>query len=60
MSRHEIPPDYRWNIKISSFDVGQDKRLKLSGQLRLQQEVGELHFGGGGLGYESYEKRCHS
>lgn len=56
MSRHEIPPDYRWNIKISSFDVGQDKRLKLSGQLRLQQEVGELHFGGGGLGYEELRK----
>jgi medium-chain acyl-[acyl-carrier-protein] hydrolase len=52
MGKCKIPADYTWKIKISSYDVGQDRKLRLSSQLKLQQEVGELHFEEGGLGFE--------
>lgn len=52
MQTYNVPLDYTWNIKISSFDVGQDRRMKLSSILKYQQEVGEIHFGIGGLGFE--------
>ena len=52
MHTYNVPLDYTWNIKISSFDVGQDRRMKLSSILKYQQEVGELHFDIGGLGFE--------
>ncbi|HCA31181.1 MAG TPA: hypothetical protein DEP23_17340 [Ruminococcaceae bacterium] len=52
MGRYPIPLDYTWDIQIPSFDVGEDRKLRLSSQLRLQQEVGERHFEQGGLGFE--------
>lgn len=52
MSRYPVPKDYTWSLKIASYDVGQDSRLKLSAQLRMQQEAGELQLGKGGLGFE--------
>jgi acyl-ACP thioesterase len=47
-----VKPDYTWNTKIATYDVGQDVRLKLSSQLKLQQEVGELHLQSAGLDYQ--------
>ena len=41
--------DYTWGLKIASYDAGKDRRLRPSNQLKLQQEVGELHLGEGGL-----------
>lgn len=52
MENYAVPDEYNWKIKVSSFDVGLDRRLKLSCQLKLQQEVGELQLDTGGLGYE--------
>lgn len=52
MKAYPVPDEYNWKFKISSFDVGLDRRLKLSCQLKLQQEVGELQLDKGGLGYE--------
>ncbi len=56
MKKYPIPAEYTWDIKIPSYDVGRDRRLKLSSQLRLQQLVGELHFEQGGLGCEEVIK----
>lgn len=52
MTTASVAPDYTWNIRINSFEVGPDRRLRLSNQLKLQQEVGELHLSAGGLGYD--------
>ncbi|MDD2362830.1 MAG: thioesterase [Oscillospiraceae bacterium] len=52
MNAYPVPKDYTWDLKIASFDVGQDRQLKLSAQLRLQQEAGELQLEKGGLGFE--------
>ena len=46
---YNVAPDYTWELKIASYDAGRDKRLRPSNQLKLQQEVGELHLGAGGL-----------
>lgn len=57
MDKRAIPLDYKWDIKISSYHAGPDRRLRLSSQLRLQQEVGELQFEEGGLGCEQMVNR---
>lgn len=51
MKTYTIAPDYTWDIRINSFEAGPDCRLRLSNQLKLQQEVGELHLSEGGLDY---------
>lgn len=51
MQTYPVKKDYRWNTHIASFDAGKDRLLRPSNQLKLQQEVGELHFGEGGLGF---------
>ena len=53
MEEATIARDYTWPVKITTFDAGQDQRLTPAGQLRLQQEIGELHMRTGGLGYEA-------
>ena len=45
-----IPSEYKIALKIASFDVGADDQLKLSALLRYQQEAGEQHLIGAGLG----------
>ncbi|HIW74612.1 MAG TPA: hypothetical protein H9684_09825 [Firmicutes bacterium] len=57
MDAYPIAPDYTWEIRINSFETGPDRRLRLSSQLKLQQEVGELHLSAGGLGYEELYRR---
>ena len=52
MEEATIARDYTWPVKITTFDAGQDQRLTPAGQLRLQQEIGELHMRTGGLGYQ--------
>lgn len=52
MEEATVARDYTWPVKISTFDAGQDQRLTPAGQLRLQQEIGELHMRTGGLGYQ--------
>jgi medium-chain acyl-[acyl-carrier-protein] hydrolase len=49
---YTLKPDYTWHTKVTTYDAGQDRRLRLSALLRLQQEVGELHLGEGGLTYQ--------
>ena len=51
---YPVPPDYTWPLKVATYQAGRDKRLTLSSQLRLQQEVGELHLGGAGLTWEEF------
>lgn len=51
MQLYDIAPDYTWEIRIHMFETGPDRRLRLSSLLKLQQEVGELQFAAGGLGY---------
>ena len=53
---YTIAKDYTWDTKIASYDAGRDQRLRLSNQLKLQQEVGELHLGGGGLDYREFRR----
>ena len=47
-----LQPDYTWHTKVTTYDAGQDRKLRLSALLRLQQEVGELHLAQGGLTYQ--------
>ncbi len=47
-----IQPVYEWHTQVASYDVGVDRLLTPSAQLRLQQEAGERHFGEGGLNFE--------
>ena len=49
----EIPKQYDWDIRIASYEVGQDRLLRLSNQLKLQQEVGERHLSGVGLDFQA-------
>lgn len=53
----EIPKQYDWDIRIASYDVGQDRLLRLSNQLKLQQEVGERHLSGVGLDFQALYER---
>lgn len=48
-----IPAVYRWHTRVATVDVGPDRKLTPSAQLRLQQEAGELHFSEGNLGFET-------
>lgn len=47
-----IRPVYEWRTQVATYDVGPDRLLTPSAQLRLQQEAGERHFGEGGLNFE--------
>lgn len=51
---YPVADEYTWPVKITTYDAGRDRRLRLSSQLRLQQEVGELHLGSAGLGWEEF------
>lgn len=53
---HKIPLDFEWDIKIPTFLVGHDRCLRLSSQLSIQQEIGEIQFEKGGLGCEQLVK----
>ncbi len=57
MSVSQIPAEYSWKVAVTSYDVGQERTLRPSSQLRLQQEVGERHFEIGGLGFEELAQR---
>ena len=46
-----IPREYEITLKIASYDVGMDDRLKLSAVLRYQQEAGEQHLQSAGMGW---------
>ncbi len=48
----KIVPVYSWHTRVQTVDVGPDRLLTPTAQLRLQQEVGERHFGEGGLGFD--------
>lgn len=47
-----IKPVYEWKTQVATYDVGPDRLLTPSAQLRLQQEIGERHFAEGGLSFE--------
>lgn len=47
-----IKPQYVWQTRVATTDVGPDRLLTPSAQLRFQQEAGELHFSEGNLGFE--------
>jgi len=48
-----VANEYKWQFRVASYDTGPDLRLKLSAQLRLQQEAGERHLAGAGLHYQA-------
>ena len=48
-----IQPIFSWHTRVATTDVGPDRLLTPSAQLRYQQEAGELHFGEGGLGFDA-------
>lgn len=43
--------DHTWSYTITSYDADSSRRLRLSSQLKLQQEVGELHLQKYGFAY---------
>lgn len=47
-----IPKEYEMPIKVASFDVGANGKMRLSAVLRYQQEAGEQHLVGAGLGWQ--------
>ena len=47
-----IPAVFAWHTRVATTDVGEDRLLTPSAQLRFQQEAGELHFSEGNLGFE--------
>ncbi len=47
-----IAPVYVWHTVVQTVDVGFDRLLTPTAQLRMQQEVGEKHFAEGGLGFD--------
>lgn len=49
---NNIQTEYRFPIKIASYDVGESDRLRLSAVLRYQQEAAEQHLQPGGLGWK--------
>lgn len=46
-----IPREYELPLKIATYDVGPDDRLRLSAILRYQQEAAERHLATGGMGW---------
>lgn len=57
MCSSAITPDYTMPVTVSTFDAGADRRLRLSAQLRYQQEVGERHLAPGGFDYATLYDR---
>ena len=51
-----IPREYVMPIKIASYDVGPNGKMRLSAVLRYQQEAGEQHLVGAGLGWQDMLK----
>lgn len=47
-----IPTEYTLPIKVASYDVGANNIMRLSAVLRYQQEAGEQHLVGAGLGWQ--------
>ena len=47
-----IPNEYIMTLKIASYDVGAEDRMKLSAVLRYQQEAGERHLQTVGMGWQ--------
>lgn len=52
-----IPKEYNMPVKIASYDVGPTGKMRLSAVLRYQQEAGEQHLIGAGLGWQDMLKR---
>ena len=51
-----IPKEYNMPVKIASYDVGAGGKMRLSAVLRYQQEAGEQHLLGAGLGWQNMLK----
>lgn len=49
--KYQLPEFYTQQLTIKTYDVNRERELKLSSQLKLQQEVGELHLLEGNLPY---------
>ncbi len=43
---------HTWHTRVTTFDCDVRRALRLSSQLKLQQEIGELHLNSVGLSYE--------
>ncbi len=54
---YPVKSEYTWPSRVTSFDAGRDRRLRLSGLLRFQQEAGERHLGEAGLTYQEFYRR---
>lgn len=54
---YPVKSEYTWPSRVTSFDAGRDRRLRLSSLLRFQQEAGERHLGEAGLTYQEFYRR---
>lgn len=50
-NRPAMPGDCTWQYTVASYDVAPNRSLRLSTQLKLQQEVGEKHLKQAGFPY---------
>lgn len=51
-----IPNEYTMSLKVASYDVGANDKMRLSAVLRYQQEAGEQHLVDAGLGWQALMK----
>ncbi len=52
-----FPQEACWDTTVATYDADKNRRLKLSSQMKMQQEVGEIHLENCGLPYAVlYEK----
>lgn len=47
-----VQDEHIFPLRVASYDVGEDDRLRLSAVLRYQQEAAERHFEPAGLGWD--------
>jgi len=52
-----IPDEYVWRTRVATYQADSNRQLKLSAQLKLQQEAGELHLEPVGLGFEGLQRQ---
>lgn len=55
--KYKISDKYSWNTKVATYDADEGRDLRISSQLRIQQEAGELHLDLCGLPYKTLYER---
>lgn len=50
---NHFPLEVAWDTVVATYDADRERRLKLSSQMKMQQEVGEMHLQQCGLPYQA-------